>query len=172
MRPLFPGDYYPPGVFMADSLQREKSSPLLVLVVTAAVKAIINHRLPFVDVCLKHSAAKRSRSRAFPRRAQCVAGPAGTSGKSKRVWPLLISHRPTWNMISVAPRHPRALFAIPDLRGGAGTSPWNTVVRGRNASYNAKNNVSPIYKARNRLFNDAFPRNNIPLTHAEFARRS
>lgn len=81
---------------MADSLQREKSSPLLAIVVTTSVKAVINQRLPLVDVCSQHSgAAKRSRSRAFPRRTQCVAESTGTSGKSKRVWPLLISHRPT-----------------------------------------------------------------------------
>lgn len=45
MKPLFRGSYYLPGVFMADSLQREKSSLLLAMVVTTAVKAVINQRL-------------------------------------------------------------------------------------------------------------------------------
>lgn len=127
MRPLFPGGYYFPGVFMADSLKRKKSSPLLAMVVTTAVKAVINQRLPLVDVCSQHSAAaKRSRSR-------CFSSTNAVCGRTDRYFWEIETCLAVINLASTDMKYdfgrtsPPSRSAISDQEGGGGradTPPW------------------------------------------------
>lgn len=82
-------------------------------VTTAIVKTIINHQHLSPTFTYSALGSQEILFACFSSSANAACGwtSTGTSGKSKRVCPLLISHRPTWNMISVVPARPLR-FAI------------------------------------------------------------